>query len=252
MAGHSKFKNIMHRKGAQDKKRALIFAKLGKEITVAAKMGGGDPAANARLRLAIQNARGERMPKDNIERALQKGVGGGEDINYEEIRYEGYGVAGVAIIVEVMTDNRNRAAAEIRNLFNKNGGTMAEAGSVSFMFDRIGEVIYPLEAADHERIFESAVNAGADDVETTDENHIITCQIEQLSAIANAMEADLNLAADQVQMQWRPQSFIAVPDEKAETILKLIDALEENDDVQNVYANHEFSDIFLKAQETDA
>ncbi|MFK7865941.1 MAG: YebC/PmpR family DNA-binding transcriptional regulator [Alphaproteobacteria bacterium] len=244
MAGHSKFKNIMHRKGAQDRKKAQVFAKLGKEITVAAKMGGGDPASNARLRLAVQNARGERMPKENIERAIVKGVGGGDGVEYSEIRYEGYGPSGVAIIVEVMTDNKNRAAAEIRNLFNKNGGSMGETGSVSFMFDRLGEIIYPLTAGDHDLVFEAGLEAGADDVTSNDETHEIICSGDDLNKVATAMEEKLG-EADKVGLTWRAQNQVLVEDDKVEGLFKLINALEDNDDVQNVYANEDISDEAL-------
>ena len=244
MAGHSKFKNIMHRKGAQDKIKAQKFAKLGKEITVAAKLGGADPAANARLRLAEQNARGERMPKDNIERAIQKGAGGGDGVDYVEIRYEGYGPAGVAILVEVMTDNRNRAAAEIRAIFNKNGGSMGESGSVAYMFDRIGQLIYGLDAADSQNVFEQALEVGADDVESGDEQHEIICAPDDLAQIALKLEETLG-EAESVRLGWRPQNLIPVEDDKAEQVLRLIEALEENDDVQQVYANFELSDAAL-------
>lgn len=242
MAGHSKFKNIMHRKGAQDRKKAQVFAKLGKEITVAAKMGGGgDPSTNARLRLAIQNARGERMPKENIERALQKGVGGNEGADFIEFHYEGYGPAGVALIVEVMTDNRNRTAADVRSIFNKNGGALGESGSVAFMFDRVGEIIYSEEVATNDVIFEAALEAGANDVISSDEGHEITCAPEELASVANHLEAKLG-AANHVRFSWRPQTLISVQDEKVETLFNLIESLEENDDVQNVYANYEISD----------
>ncbi len=245
MAGHSKFKNIMHRKGAQDRKKAQIFAKLAKEITVAAKMGGGDPAMNARLRLAVQNARGERMPKDNIERAIQKGSGGSDAVDYSEIRYEGYGPAGVAVIVEVMTDNRNRAAAEIRSIFSKNGGSMGETGSVAFMFDRVGEIIYPIDAGSEEAVFDAALEAGANEVSSDDEQHRILCDADQLADVANQLEGQLG-EASQISLSWNPQTLTPVEEEKAETVLKLIDALEDNDDVQTVYANYELSDELLE------
>lgn len=245
MAGHSKFKNIMHRKGAQDKKRAQLFAKLGKEIMVAAKMGGGDPDSNARLRLAIQTARAQSMPKDNIERAIQKGAGGGEGTDYEEIRYEGYGPAGVAIIVDVLTDNRNRSAADIRSIFNKGGGNMGETGSVSFMFDRVGQIVLKGEAGDAETVFEAALEAGAEDVSSSEESHEIICAAEDLNEVSQALE-DRFGEPDESKLVWKPQNLTPVDGDAAESLLRLLDNLDDNDDVQNVYANYDISDEVME------
>ncbi|WP_421875017.1 YebC/PmpR family DNA-binding transcriptional regulator [Pacificispira sp.] len=245
MAGHSKFKNIMHRKGAQDKKRAQLFAKLGKEIMVAAKMGGGDPDSNSRLRLAIQTARAQSMPKDNIERAIQKGAGGGDGTDYEEIRYEGYGPAGVAIIVDVLTDNRNRSAADIRSIFNKGGGNMGETGSVSFMFDRVGQVVLKGDAADAETVFEAALEAGAEDVVSSEDAHEIICAAEDLSEVSQALEERFG-EPDESKLVWKPQNLTPVDGDAAESLLRLLDNLDDNDDVQNVYANYDISDEVME------
>ncbi len=245
MAGHSKFKNIMHRKGAQDKKRAQLFAKLGKEIMVAAKMGGGDPDSNARLRLAIQTARAQSMPKDNIERAIQKGAGGGEGTDYEEIRYEGYGPAGVAIIVDVLTDNRNRSAADIRSIFNKGGGNMGETGSVSFMFDRVGQIVLKGDAGDAETVFEAALEAGAEDVSSSEESHEIICAAEDLNEVSQALEERFG-EPDESKLVWKPQNLTPVDGDAAESLLRLLDNLDDNDDVQNVYANYDISDEVME------
>jgi len=240
MAGHSKFKNIMHRKGRQDAVRSKLFSKLSKEITVAAKMGGPDIEGNPRLRLAVQNARGQSMPKDNIQRAINKGAGGdGEE--YEEIRYEGYGPAGVAVIVEVLTDNRNRSASNVRACFTKNGGTLGETGSVGFMFDRVGEIVYTAEAADEDTVMEAAIEAGADDVQSGEEGHTITCAFESIGEVSSALESTLG-EAESVKPVWKPQTSTDVDGDKAGTVMKLIEALEDDDDVQNVYANFEISD----------
>ena len=240
MAGHSKFKNIMHRKGRQDAVRLKLFSKLSKEITVAAKIGGGDIDGNPRLRLAVQNARGQSMPKDNIQRAINKGAGGdGED--YEEIRYEGYGPGGVAIIVEVLTDNRNRSASNVRYAFSKNGGALGETGSVGFMFDRVGEITYRPEAGDEDTVMEAAIEAGADDVQSGEDGHIITCAFESIGEVSTALEASLG-EPESVKPVWKPQTSTDVDEAKAGTLLKLINALEDEDDVQNVYANFEISD----------
>lgn len=241
MAGHSKFKNIMHRKGAQDKKRANAFAKLAREVTVAAKMGGADPTMNARLRLAIANARAENMPKDNIERAIQKGAGGGEGESYEEIRYEGYGPGGVAVIVECLSDNRNRTAAEVRSIFAKAGGNMGETGSVSFLFDRVGEIRYPAEAADAEAMLEAAVEAGAQDVESAADGHTVYCAADDLNAVATALE-DRFPDAESTRLIWKPQTLSPLDAETAEKVLKLLDTLDDNDDVQTVFANYDIPD----------
>ena len=242
MAGHSKFKNIMHRKGRQDAVRSKLFSRLSKEITVAVKMGGGttDPDMNPRLRTAIQNAKGQSMPKDNIQRAVSKGVvGEGED--YKEIRYEGYGPGGVAVIVEALTDNVNRSASNIRTCFTKNGGQMAESGSVSFMFDRVGEIIYKAEAGDDEAVMEAAIEAGAQDVVFDDEGHTILCGFEEIGEVAKALEEALG-EAESIKPIWKPQNNTPVDEEKAPTLLKMMDALEDDDDVQNVYANFEIDD----------
>jgi len=242
VAGHSKFKNIMHRKGRQDAIRSKVFSRLSKEITVAVKMGGGvtDPDMNPRLRLAIQNAKGQSMPKDNIQRAINKGAGGdGED--YEEIRYEGYGPGGVAVIVEALTDNRNRSASNIRACFTKNGGQMGETGSVSFMFDRMGEITYKPDAGDEDTVMEAAIEAGADDVVSDEDNHIIFCDFDSFGDVAKNLEGSLG-EAESVKPIWKPQNNTPVDEEKAATLLKLMDALEEDDDVQNVYSNFEIDD----------
>lgn len=232
----------MHRKGRQDAARSKLFSRLSKEITVAVKMGGGvtDPDMNPRLRLAMQNAKGQSMPKDNIQRAINKGSGGdGED--YEEIRYEGYGPGGVAVIVEALTDNRNRSASNIRACFTKNGGQMAETGSVSFMFDRVGEITYKLDSGSEDDVMEAAIEAGADDVASDEDGHIIYCDFESFGEVAKNLEASLG-EAESVKSIWKPQNNTPVDEEKAATLLKLMDALEEDDDVQNVYSNFEIDD----------
>lgn len=241
MAGHSKFKNIMHRKGAQDRKRAGAFAKLAREITVAAKMGGGDPAMNARLRLAIANARAENMPKDNVERAIQKGVGAGEGDDYVEIRYEGYGAGGIAVIVECLTDNRNRTAADIRSIFNKAGGNLGETGAVSFMFDRLGEIRYPAAKASADEMLEAGIEAGADDVESGEEEHVVYCAPDELNAVSGALAGRFG-DAESAKFVWRPQNLVPVEGDKAESLIKLIDTLEDHDDVQTVFANYDISE----------
>ena len=240
MAGHSQFKNIMHRKGRQDAVRSKLFSKLAREITVAAKMGTPDPDMNPRLRLAIQNAKAQSMPKDNIERAIKKSQGGDGD-NYDEIRYEGYGPGGIAVIVEALTDNRNRTASAVRSYFTKHGGSLGETGSVSFMFDRAGEIVYPASAGDGDAIMEAAIEAGADDVVTEDEQHTILCAFEDLGEVSKALEDALG-EAQSVKVIWKPQNTIAVDEERAQTLLKLIDILDEDDDVQNVFANFEIPD----------
>ncbi len=244
MAGHSKFKNIMYRKGAQDKKRSKIFSRLSKEITVAAKLGAPDPDKNPRLRLAIQEARANNMPKDNIERAIKKSQGG-ESESYEEIRYEGFGPGGVGIIVEAMTDNRNRTAGEVRATFTKNGGNLGETGSVSFMFDRVGCVHYPAEVADADSVLDAAIEAGADDCVFSDDGHEIYCEPSSLHEVNIAMAAQFD-APQSAKIIWRPQNTLEVGGETAEKLLKLLDALEDNDDVQNVYANFEMSDAEIE------
>lgn len=242
MAGHSKFKNIQHRKGRQDALRSKMFSRLSKEITVAVKMGGGttDPDMNPRLRLAIQNAKGQSMPKDNIQRAITKGSGaGGED--YVEMRYEGYGPGGVAVIVEALTDNLNRSASNIRSAFSKNGGALGETGSVSFMFDRVGEITYKAEVGDADAVMEAAIEAGAEDCETDEDGHTITCVFEDIGSVSKALEETLG-EAESVNIIWKPQNRTPVDEEKAGTLMKLLDTLDEDDDVQNVYSNEDISD----------
>lgn len=240
MAGHSKFKNIMHRKGAQDKKRSKLFSKLSKEITVAAKVGGPDPDGNPRLRLAVQNARAQSMPKDNIDRAISKAAGGEGD-DYEEIRYEGYGPGGVAVIVEALTDNRNRTASSVRSTFAKNGGNLGETGSVSFMFDRVGEIVYPAAVGDSDTVLEAGIEAGADDVVSDDETHTIICAFEDLGDVSASLAETLG-EAESVNAIWKPQNGTPVDEEKAQTLMKLIGVLEDDDDVQNVYSNFEIDE----------
>ncbi len=247
MAGHSKFKNIMHRKGRADAARSKLFSRLSKEITVAVKMGGGttDPDMNPRLRLAIQNAKGQSMPKDNIQRAMNKGVGGeGED--YKEMRYEGYGPGGVAIVVEALTDNLNRTASNVRSTFTKFGGALGETGSVAFMFDRMGEIVYKFEAASEDEMMEAAIEAGAEDVESDEETgHTILCGFEDIGEVSKALEAGLG-EAESVNPIWKPQNQTPVDEDKAGTLLKLIEILEDDDDVQNVFANFEISDEVME------
>jgi YebC/PmpR family DNA-binding regulatory protein len=243
MAGHSQFKNIMHRKGRQDAARSKLFSKLSKEITVAAKMGDPDPDTNPRLRLAVQNAKAQSMPKDNIERAINKGSGGeGED--YEEIRYEGYGTGGVAIIVEAMTDNRNRTAGAIRSYFTKNGGSLGETGSVSFMFDRVGEIVYPADVGDAEKVLDAAIEAGAEDVTSDESGHVIITGFEDLNDVAKALEQSLG-EPESVKPIWKAQTGTPVDEEKAASLMKLIAIIEDDDDVQNVYSNFEIDDEVL-------
>ncbi|MCR9151147.1 MAG: YebC/PmpR family DNA-binding transcriptional regulator [Rhodobacteraceae bacterium] len=235
MAGHSKWANIQHRKGRQDKLRSKMFSKLSKEITVAAKMGDPDPEKNPRLRLAVKAAKAQSMPKDVIERAIKKSqAGDGED--YEEIRYEGYGPNGIAVIVETMTDNRNRTASNVRSYFTKNGGNLGETGSVSFMFDRLGAISYPPEAGDADTVMMAALEAGAADVESDDDGHMIYCAVEELSDVSEALEKDLGESAES-KLIWKPQTMTEVDLETAQKLMKLIDTLEEDDDVQTVTAN---------------
>ncbi|MEA2984423.1 MAG: hypothetical protein QOD94_677 [Alphaproteobacteria bacterium] len=243
MAGHSQFKNIMHRKGKQDKVRAQLFAKLGREITVAAKLGLPDPAFNPRLRAAILAAKAQSMPKDNIERAIKKASGGDAE-NYEEIRYEGYGPGGVAVIVEVLTDNRNRTASDVRSTFSKNGGNLAETGAVSFMFDRVGVVEFNAGVANADQMLEAAIEAGADDVISTDAGHEIYTTPESLNEVSKALEAKFG-EPRKATLLWKAQNNIAIDDEKGEQLFGLIETLEELDDVQNVYANFEVSDALV-------
>ncbi|WP_374332459.1 YebC/PmpR family DNA-binding transcriptional regulator [Aestuariivirga sp.] len=240
MAGHSQFKNIMHRKGKQDAVRAKMFSKLSREITVAAKAGLPDPDANARLRLAIQNARAESMPKDNIERAIKKAVGGDAE-NFDNVRYEGYGPGGVAVIVEALTDNRNRTASNVRSLFAKFGGNMGETGSVSFMFARVGEIVYPAAKASGDAMLEAAIDAGADDVVSDESGHTITCTFESIGEVSSALAKSFGDATS-VKVVWKPQTMAPVDQEKAESLMKLVDALDEDDDVQIVFSNADIPD----------
>lgn len=244
MAGHSQFKNIMHRKGRQDALRSKIFSKLAREITVAAKMGAPDPDMNPRLRLAIQNAKAQSMPKDNIERAIKK-ASGNDSENYDEVRYEGYGPGGVAVIVEALTDNRNRTAANVRAAFAKAGGSMGETGSVSFMFNKVGEIIYPEAVGDADRVMEAAIMAGAQDVISQDASHIVICEFTDLNEVSKALESDLG-NAESVRIIWKPENTIPLDADQAQSILRLINVLEEDDDVQNVYANFDISDEILE------
>lgn len=243
MAGHSQFKNIMHRKGRQDAIRAKLFSKLAREITVAAKMGLPDPAMNPRLRAAIQAAKAESMPKDNIQRAITKAAGNDGE-NYEEIRYEGYAPGGVAIIVEAMTDNRNRTASDVRSYFTKSGGNMAETGAVSFMFDRLGLIEYDASAASEDAMLEAAIEAGAEDVVSGENGHEIYTAMDALREVADALEAKFG-EPRKAALTWKPQNTIAVDDEAGEKILKLVDLLDSHDDVQNVYGNFEISEALM-------
>ena len=245
MAGHSQFKNIMYRKGAQDKKRAKLFSKLIREVTVAAKAGGPDPDANPRLRAAISAARAANMPKDNIDRALKKASGGDDDTVYEEMRYEGYGPGGVAIIVEALTDNRNRTASEVRAAFSKQGGSLGETNSVSFMFDRVGLIGFPAEVASPDDMFEAAVEAGADNVESDGDGHVVTCAPDDFSTVRDAL-AERFGDPREARLSWKPQSTIAVDEDAADTLLKLLDVLDDNDDVQQVSANFEIADEVIE------
>ncbi|MEM1391390.1 MAG: YebC/PmpR family DNA-binding transcriptional regulator [Pseudomonadota bacterium] len=242
MAGHSKWANIQHRKGAQDKKRAALFARLSKEITIASKLGGPDPDANPRLRLAIANARGQSMPKDNIKRAVDKGQGGGGE-DYIDIRYEGFGPGGVGIIVEASTDNKNRAASEIRTAFSKNGGNLGETGSVSFGFEQVGEIVFPIEAGDEDTIMMAALDAGASDIESDEDAHYIYTDREALSDVATALEGQFGeVEAKSTKLIWKPQNTVPVEGQSADTLMKLLDILDDLDDVSNIYDNSELSD----------
>jgi len=245
MAGHSKFKNIMHRKGRQDAARSKMFSKLSKEITVAAKMGDPDPDSNPRLRLAVQNAKAQSMPKDNIQRAINKSQAGDAE-NYEEIRYEGYGPAGVAVVVEALTDNRNRTASNIRSYFTKCGGSLGETGSVSFMFDRVGEIVYKPEAGEADAVLEAAIEAGAEDVQSDESGHTIYTAFEDLNEVSAALEAALG-EAESTNIIWKPQNLTPVDSEKAQTLMKLIDMIEDDDDVQNVYTNFDVDEDTMAA-----
>lgn len=243
MAGHSQFKNIMHRKGRQDKIRSKLFSKLAREITVAAKMGTPDPDMNPRLRLAVNNAKAQSMPKDNIERAIKKAAGNDGE-NYEEVRYEGYGAGGVAVIVEALTDNRNRTGGAVRAAFTKHGGNLGATGAVSHMFNRIGEIVYPVDAGSAEDVLEAAIEAGADDCQSDDGGHVITCAFEDIGDVSSALEKSLG-EAESVKSVWQPTITTPADEDLASSIMKLIAALEDDDDVQNVYANFEVDDDVL-------
>ncbi|MEM1273545.1 MAG: YebC/PmpR family DNA-binding transcriptional regulator [Pseudomonadota bacterium] len=243
MAGHSKWANIQHRKGRQDAARSKLFSKLAKEITVAAKMGDPDPDKNPRLRLAVKEAKGQSVPKDVIDRAIKKSQGGDGE-NYEEIRYEGYGPNGVAVIVEAMTDNRNRTASTVRSTFGKHGGNLGETGSVAFMFDRKGQVSYPPDIADADTVMMAAIEAGAEDVESSDDGHVIWCADTDLNDVSTALEADLG-ESESTKLVWRPSTTTELGLEDAQKLMKLIDALEDDDDVQTVTANFEISDAVM-------
>jgi len=244
MAGHSQYKNIMHRKGRQDAAKAKLFSKLAREITVSAKHGTPDPEMNARLRLAIQAARAENMPKDNIERAIKKAQGGDAD-TYEAIRYEGYGPGGVAIIAEALTDNRNRTGGAVRAVFTKYGGNLGATGSVAHMFAHVGEITYPGGAGSADAVLDAAIDAGADDVNSDADGHVVTCAFESLGTVAAALEDKLGQPRS-VKPIWKPSLSTQVDEEKAESIMKMIAALDDDDDVQNVFANFEISDEVLK------
>ncbi|MBN3865998.1 YebC/PmpR family DNA-binding transcriptional regulator [Gluconobacter kondonii] len=246
MAGHSQFKNIMHRKGAQDAKRAKQFAKVLREITVAVRSGLPEAASNPRLRAALSMAREVNMPKDNVERAIKKasGTAGGDD--YVEVRYEGYGPAGVAIIVEGLTDNRNRTAGEVRAAFSKHGGSMGETNSVSFMFQRLGVINYPLDVASEDDMLEAAIEAGADNAVTTEDGHEVTCEMENFFAVRDALESRFGEPKSS-KLDWRPENSVTLDEDKARSVMKLIDVLEDNDDVQAVYANFDIPDDVAEA-----
>jgi YebC/PmpR family DNA-binding regulatory protein len=243
MAGHSQFKNIMHRKGKQDKVRSKVFSKLAREITVAAKLGLPDPAFNPRLRAAILAARAENMPKDNIERAIKK-ASGSDSENYDEMRYEGYAPGGVAVIVEALTDNHNRTAGEVRSIFTKAGGNLATTGAVSFMFDRVGIVEYDAGKASTDAMLEAAIEAGAEDVVSSEDGHQIYTAADDLGEVSKTLEAKFGEPRKSALM-WKPQNTVAVDDEQGEKLLSMLETLNEHDDVQNVYANFEISDAVM-------
>ncbi len=240
MAGHSKFKNIMHRKGAQDKKRAKIFTKLIKEITVAVKEGSPDPTMNPKLRLAIVSAKSANMPNDNIERAIAKASGSDSGQNYEEIRYEGYGPGGIAVIVETLTDNKNRTASNVRSYFTKSGGSLGETGSVAYLFNKLGVVRVLKENLDYDKILELALEAGAQDVVEEDDHYEITCEVEDYSKVITFLEKELG-GFTYNQIDWVSQSLLEIDQDKQEKLLKLLDNLEDDDDVQSVYCNANFT-----------
>jgi YebC/PmpR family DNA-binding regulatory protein len=243
MAGHSQFKNIMHRKGRQDAMRSKLFSKLSREITVATKLGLPDPTMNARLRMAINAARAENVPRDNIDRAIKKAAGGDGE-TYDEIRYEGYGPGGTAIIIEAMTDNRNRTASDIRSYFTKAGGNLAETGAVSFMFDKVGQVEFDAAVGSEDAMLEAAIEAGADDVASDENGHVVTCAQGSLNEASAALEARFG-APRKSGFVWKPQTSVSVDDEAGEKLIKLMGLLDEHDDVQNVFSNFEISDALM-------
>ncbi|KXV68001.1 transcriptional regulator [Acetobacter malorum] len=241
MAGHSQFKNIMHRKGAQDAKRSKQFAKIIRELTVATRAGLPDPASNPRLRSAITAARDVNMPKDTIDRAIKKASGAAAGEDYIEVRYEGYGPAGVAVIVEGLTDNRNRTASDVRAAFSKYGGSLGETNSVSFMFRRLGVITYPLSVASEDEMLEAAIEAGAENVVSSDTTHEVTCEVEAFFTVRDSLETRFG-EPESAKLDWRPENTVSLDEEKARTLFKLLDVLEDHDDVQNVYANFDLSD----------
>jgi YebC/PmpR family DNA-binding regulatory protein len=245
MAGHSQFKNIMHRKGAQDARRARQFARLIREITVAARQGLPDPATNPRLRAAIIAARQANMPKDTVDRAIKKATGAGGGDDYVEVRYEGYGPAGVAVIVETLTDNRNRTASDVRSAFSKHGGALGETNSVSFMFNRLGVIRYPASVASPDDMLEAAIEAGAENAESDSEAHEVTCPIEDFFTVRDALEARFG-EPESAKLDWRPTTLVTLDEDRAAGVLKLLDALDENDDVQNVYANFDIPEAVMQ------
>ena len=244
MAGHSKFKNIQFRKGAQDKKRSKLFSKLGREITAAAKMGLPDPAMNPRLRTAVQAARAQNMPKDNIERAIKKSQEAG-GANYEEVRYEGFGAGGVGVIVEALTDNRNRTASEVRSIFTKYGGNLGETGAVSFMFDKLGAIEFAAAKATPDQMLEAAIEAGADDCESSEEGHVVYCHPDQLHRVAKTLESRFG-EPRAARILWRPKNGVPIGEEAGQKLLRMIEMLEDSDDVQDVYSNFEIADEVLE------
>lgn len=244
MAGHSQFKNIMFRKGAQDKKRSKLYSKLAREITVAAKTGLPDPAYNPKLRAAIAAAKKESMPKDNVDRAIKKALGGDAE-NYEEVRYEGYGPGGVAMIVECLTDNRNRSASDVRSYFSKFGGSMGTDGSVAFLFNRVGSIVYPLSAGSEDKMLEIAIEAGADEVVSTEEGHEFLCAVDSFGEVRDALEKELG-TSEAARIVFKPLDTKAVDEETGRSLLKLMDALDDHDDVQQVYANYEMTDAVME------
>ena len=246
MAGHSQFKNIMYRKGAQDAKRAKAFTKVTREILVAVKEGGDDTHVNARLRAALLAARAVNMPKDNIERTIKKAMGNDQDTRYENIRYEGYGPGGVAIIVEALTDNRNRTAPEVRSAFSKYGGNLGEPNSVSFQFNHQGQITYPITAVTAENLFEAAIEASADDIESLSDRHIIQCQVNHLHHVREHLSQKFG-DPESAKIVWQPKLTVSIAGDVAKSVLKLVDVLEDNDDVQHVFANYDIDESVLES-----